>query len=188
VPEKNDKVLVSFFEGNPEFPFIMGSMFHGKNGKGIGGGAGNHTKSMRDKSGSEVVLNDKDGSVKLFSKSGDSTVFLDGKGNVSITTPKTVTINALDINLNAGNSINLKAKPQEEGGGEGTIDITAEKTIVVTAETDIINITADKTLSLESKNEDVTLKGSTEISLNATDISITGTGSFQASSSDTNIM
>ena len=79
VPEIGDKVLVAFFEGNPEFPFVMGSMFHGKNGKGIGGGAGNHIKSMRDKAGSEVVLNTEDGSITIKDKNGsDSTVTFDG--------------------------------------------------------------------------------------------------------------
>jgi uncharacterized protein involved in type VI secretion and phage assembly len=92
VPEVNDKVLVSFFEGNPEFPFIMGSMFHAGNGKGIGGGAGNHIKSMRDKSGSEVVLNEKDGSVTIKDKVGDF-VKLDGSKNITVEAGKTTTIN-----------------------------------------------------------------------------------------------
>ncbi|GHS94654.1 hypothetical protein FACS1894207_3240 [Bacteroidia bacterium] len=94
VPEVNDKVLVSFFEGNPEFPFVMGSMFHGKNGKGIGGGAGNHIKSMRDKSGSEVVLNDKDGSATIKDKAGsDSSIKLDGSKNITIDADSSITIN-----------------------------------------------------------------------------------------------
>jgi uncharacterized protein involved in type VI secretion and phage assembly len=143
VPEKNDKVLVSFFEGNPEFPFIMGSMFHGKNGKGIGGGAGNHTKSMRDKSGTEVVLNDKDGSAKIFSPKGNSTVFLDGKGNVSITTPNTITLTAADIKINASNSFIVQSVPGENGG-IGKIEMLAKDVVVVNSQDADINLTAEK--------------------------------------------
>ncbi|MDR1369901.1 MAG: phage baseplate assembly protein V [Dysgonamonadaceae bacterium] len=94
VPEVNDKVLISFFDGNPEFPFVMGSMFHGKNGKGIGGGAGNHIKSMRDKSGSEVVLNTQDGSAAIKDKNGsDSKIKLDGSKNITIDADTSITIN-----------------------------------------------------------------------------------------------
>jgi hypothetical protein len=72
----------------------MGSMFHGKNGKGIGGGAGNHIKSMRDKSGSEVVLNTQDGSATIKDKNGsDSTIKLDGSKNITIDADTSITIN-----------------------------------------------------------------------------------------------
>ena len=94
VPEVNDMVLVSFFEGNPEFPFVMGSMFHGRNGKGIGGGSGNHIKSMRDKSDSEVVLNTQDGSAAIKDKNGsDSKIKLDGSKNITIDADTSITIN-----------------------------------------------------------------------------------------------
>jgi len=59
---------------------------------------------MRDKSGSEVVLKDDDGSVTIFSSKGNSTIFLDGKGNVSINTPETVSITCKDFKLNTSNS------------------------------------------------------------------------------------
>jgi uncharacterized protein involved in type VI secretion and phage assembly len=167
VPEKNDMVLVSFFDGNPEFPFVMGSMFHGKNGKGIGGGAGNHIKSMRDKSGSEVVLNDKDGSARLFSARGNSVVFLDGQGNVSIDTPQTITLNATDINLNADNSINLKAKPNNKGG-EGFITINAEKYITTTTQTEGITLTSKEDVKIESLNATITIDSvSADVELSA---------------------
>jgi uncharacterized protein involved in type VI secretion and phage assembly len=160
VPEVDDKVLVSFFDGNPEFPFIMGSMFHGKNGKGIGGGAGNHIKSMRDKSGTEVVLNDKDGSAKIFSPKGNSTVFLDGKGNVSISTPETVSITCKDFKVNTSNSVAIDSKPGENGG-TGKIDLNAKENIQVNSEMADIALTAQAsniTLSADKGNFGVSSK------------------------------
>lgn len=188
VPEIGDRVLVGFLGGNPNKPFIMGSLFHGKNAESIGGGEGNHVKFFRDKSGSEIVMNDKEGSIKLFSKKGNTTVFVDGKGNTTVTTPNTFTVNATDINLNAENSVNVKAKPQEEGKGEGFIDMTAQKSITVTAETDTITVTAEKTVSLKSNGEDLTLRANSDMSLDAEDITITGTSTLKASSSDTDIL
>ena len=188
VPEIKDRVLVGFLGGNPDKPFVLGSLFHGNNAENIGGGEGNPVRFFRDKSGSEIVMNDKEGSIKHFSKKGKSTVFIDGKGNVSISTPGTITLSAANINLNAGNSINLKAKPQKEGKGEGLIDLTAQKSITVTSETDTFNVTAEKTLSLKSNSEDLTLRASTDMTLDAEDITITGTGALTAISSDTDIM
>jgi uncharacterized protein involved in type VI secretion and phage assembly len=147
VPEKNDKVLVSFFEGNPEFPFIMGSMFHGKNGKGIGGGAGNHTKSMRDKSGTEVVLNDKDGSVNIKDKNGsDSKIKLDGSKNITIEAGKTISINIGEnqaiLNMDNDGNISITGTNNISLAVGGSLIEMKEKEISISGEN--INILGSK--------------------------------------------
>jgi uncharacterized protein involved in type VI secretion and phage assembly len=194
IPEVGDQVMIGFEYGDTNRPYVMGSMFHGKNAEG--GGEGNHVKSITDKSGNTVVLNSKEGSIKLFSKKGSSTVLLDGKGNISISTPKTVTISASDINLNAGNSINLKAQPQKEGSGEGTFSLTAKKSISVTAETDTVSIQAlDSSISLSAKTEltassedAIKIQAATDAKLDGTDIQIAGSSSIKIESSDTDII
>ena len=153
VPEIKDRVLVGFLVGNPDKPFVMGSLFHGNNAKNIGGGEGNHVKFFRDKSGSEIVMNDKEGSIKLFSKKGNTTVFVDGKGNTTVTTPNTFTVNATDINLNAGNSINLKAKPGKNSkNAKGTVSIIAHETIDTKCETKGMSLDAKTELNITAKN------------------------------------
>ena len=139
VPEVDDKVLVSFFDGNPEFPFIMGSMFHGKNGKGIGGGAGNHVKSMRDKSGSEVVLNTQDGSATIKDKNGsDSNIKLDGNKNITIEAGKTTS-----INIGEGQAL-LKLD------NEGNISVTGTKNISLAVGGSLIEMT-EKAISISGE-------------------------------------
>lgn len=87
LPESGDQVIVSFMDGNPEKPFVMGSFFHKGNAQALGGGAGNHTKSITDKSGSSVVLNDKDGSITIKDKNGsDSTITFDGEKTITVST------------------------------------------------------------------------------------------------------
>jgi uncharacterized protein involved in type VI secretion and phage assembly len=177
VPEKNDMVLVSFFDGNPEFPFVMGSMFHGKNGKGIGGGAGNHIKSMRDKIGSEVVLNTQDGSIKLFSPKGNSTVFIDGKGNISLSTPNTITLSSKDLVLLTANKIKMDSLPtivpvlqnSTSGGNsnEGILEIKTKKTINIESEEETITIKAKKNISAESTEAEIILKAKTNVKIEA---------------------
>lgn len=113
---------------------------------------------------------------------------MDGSGNITITAPKTFTINAKDVTINAGNSIDIKAQPAEEGGGEGVIEVNAKKSINATTDTEGISLTAEKTMSIESKSLDLSLKASTDASLDAADISVTGSGTLNMSSGDTNIM
>ena len=186
IPEKDDQVMIGFEKGDPSRPYVMGSLFHRDTTHGIA--ADNDIKSITTRSGAIIEFNDKEGSIKLFSAKGNSMVFLDGKGNVSISTPKTFTVSASDINLNAGNSINLSAKPNEKSKGEGTFNLVAEKSVSLSSETDSVTVTAAETLSIESQNADVAIKAGADMSINATDITVSGSGSVKVSSSDTNIM
>jgi uncharacterized protein involved in type VI secretion and phage assembly len=188
VPEVDDKVLVSFFNGNPEFPFVMGSMFHGKNGKGIGGGAGNHIKSMRDKAGSEVVLNTQDGSTTVKDKNGsDSTIKLDGSKNISVKAGKTANVNVGEsqsvlkmdkdgiICLTANTKIMLKV-------GENTVEINQQGIIMRNKDGNCVSIIPEgiTNIALVGKIETVAEAGSILIASISDEANFTGT-------TDTNI-
>ncbi len=175
IPEVNDKVLISFFEGNPEFPFTLGSMFHGESGKGQGGGKGNHIKSIRDKSGSEVVLNDKDGSITLTDKTGNDTIIIDGTDKISIITTKTIELNngqssiLMDEDSIAINSNNIVINGEKVvaivSKGEQMI-ATGEESCIAIGGTDI-TVSAAKTTNVSGGSElaanspTVTVAGST---------------------------
>jgi uncharacterized protein involved in type VI secretion and phage assembly len=135
IPELDDMVLISFFEGNPEFPFVMGSMFHGKNALNLGGGKGNHIKSFTDKTGGQVLMNtDKKGDwgITIHDQNGNI-VNLDTKGkNILITAPETIQLNAKNIQLSAAESINFAA-------GED-ITSTAGKNVSTSAGNNMIDI------------------------------------------------
>jgi len=109
IPEVGDQVMVGFERGNPDAPFVMGSLFHGSNG--AGGGADNVTKSISTRSGNIITLNDADGSITV-EDAGGSVYRMDGQGNVELTAPKTVTVNGTDILLNATNNLSLTAGNQ----------------------------------------------------------------------------
>lgn len=114
LPEIGDEVIVTFMDGNPEKPFVMGSIFHKGNAETLGGGAGNHIKSITDKSGSTVILNDKDGSITIKDKNGsDSTITFDGKQNIVVSTDASITL------VTGKSCLSMKA--------DGTIDLTGVK-------------------------------------------------------------
>lgn len=109
IPEIGDQVMVGFEHGNPDAPFVLGSLYHGKNGKG--GGAENITKSLTTRSGHTIELSDKGAGTHIIIRDpGGNEIFLDTQGkNITITAPETITLNAKNINLNAGENISAVA-------------------------------------------------------------------------------
>jgi len=101
VPEIGDQVMVGFEYHNPDFPFAMGGMFHGK--VGLGGGMDNHLKSIQTRSGIKVLMNDAEKSITIQDPSGNI-YFMDGQGNIKVTAPKKIIMNATDIQVNASGS------------------------------------------------------------------------------------
>ena len=107
IPEVGDQVMVGFEHGDPHRPFVMGSLFHGKNG--IGGDMENHLKSISTRSGHQIAFDDDengDWSVTIKDRGGN-TIRLDTKGrNIEISTPETLTVNAKNISLNVLENMN----------------------------------------------------------------------------------
>ncbi|WP_185117547.1 phage baseplate assembly protein V [Chryseobacterium sp. PMSZPI] len=104
VPEIGDQVMVGFEYHNPDFPFAMGGMFHGK--VGLGGGMDNHLKSIQTRSGIKVLMNDTERSVTIEDPSGN-VYFMDGQGNINVTAPNKIIMNATDIQMNAYNNLEM---------------------------------------------------------------------------------
>jgi len=193
IPEKGDQVVVAFEEGNIARPIVMGSVFHGKIGSG--GGDTNKTKSLTTRSGNTIIMNDSDGSINVKDPSGN-VITMHGNGQVTLTAPNSFTINTKDFVVNASNSIAINAQPGEEGGGEGTIAISAKKTIAATADTEGITIDATEMgvaitgktdVSVESTTASATFAGNTDTTIDGADVKMSGTTTIRISSSDTDI-
>lgn len=109
IPEIGDQVMVGFMEGNPDAPFVMGSVFHGKNG--AGGETDNITKSITTRSGHTIEFNDEgEGTHILLRDPSGNEIFLDTVGkSIVISAPETITLRARNINLDATQSISASA-------------------------------------------------------------------------------
>ncbi len=109
IPEVGDQVMVGFENGNPDAPFVMGSLFHGSNG--AGGGADNVTKSISTRSGHTIELDDSGQGTHIIIKDpGGNEIHLDTVGkNINITAPETITLQAKNIRLNADMNITAVA-------------------------------------------------------------------------------
>lgn len=113
LPEKNDTVALSFLDGPwLSHPVVVGSMFHGSNAAVLGGGKGNHIKTIRDKSSGEFIMNTDEGGdwgITIKDRRGNI-IHVDTRGqNINITAPETVTIVAKNIVMNAEENIESQA-------------------------------------------------------------------------------
>lgn len=148
VPEVGDQVLICFRYNDPDRPFIMGSMFHGKTGGG--GGEGNKSKSLTSLSGSVVSL---DGdAISIVDAKGNSINF-DGAGNISITSTESITIKSKSIVLDASEDIVLSAKTDIALSAKADIALEA-KNIGVSAKEDVV-VDAGKDANISGKQNAV---------------------------------
>lgn len=154
VPDIGDQVMVGFEFGDPNRPYVMGSMFHGKNSEG--GGVGNRTRSLTDKTGSTVTLNGEEGSVRIKDKSGsDSSIILDGSQNII---------------LESGASLSVTIAQKQamlNMDSEGNISITGMNNISLAVGGSLIEMTSNN-ISISGETVDILgsknhIKGNTDI-------------------------
>jgi len=172
IPEEGDLVMVAYKDGNPDAPFVLGSMHHGK--VGGGGGKGNKTKSLTTRSGSTVTLDDDKGSVHVADQKGNA-ISIDGAGNIQVKSDES-------LKLVCGSaSIELKK--------DGTIVITGTSSVTVNSGSETLSVDGSgKATSLSGTAVTVSGKSTVEASSQgsltvssqtATDVSSTGKTSVQ---------
>lgn len=111
IPEVNDEVLVAFEHGDPNRPYILGSLWNKKDPppkptQQVNDGANITERIIRSRSGHVIILNDSSGQEQIVirDKSEKNEIVIDTKTNsISITAMK-------DINIDAGGNVNIKAK------------------------------------------------------------------------------
>ena len=105
IPEVGEEVLVDFEGGNAERPFVLGAHYNGEAKSGYSP----TTKAIHTQSGTKILLNDADGSVRIEDPSGNIYA-MDGKGNIKVQAPKNITFVAGEnISLRATASIDIDA-------------------------------------------------------------------------------
>lgn len=165
IPEVGDHVMVHFRYGDPNRPFILGSVFDGT--RGAGGGSGNNARTIKTKSGNTIAFDDSKSSITITDGAGNS-MALDGAGNISVTSSASITLTT------GSSSLTLKE--------DGTIDLSGKKVTINGAET------------LDHNSPKVTVTGSEEVVVtspikvdinSAAEVSVTGTALATLSSSAT---
>lgn len=137
VPEKGDRVMINYEQGDPSRPYVGGVVYTSKTGKG--GDVNNKIKSITTRSGSSIVFDDEEGCIVITDQTGEDMIVIDGKDSITVKATKSITLT----------------------NGDSTICID-EKKIGIMAEE--IAISASKVLYLNSKEQQVTIVGDSGIS------------------------
>jgi len=150
IPEVGDQVMLGFRYNDPNRPFVIGSLFNGKTG--TGGNIKNNIKSIYTRTGSTITFDEGNSSILVKDPSGN-TWFMDGNGNIDVTAPKNITINA-------GESIIMSAGQNIVASAQKDINVVAGDSITEIASEDY-NLTASNIietalLSRNSKAKSIT--------------------------------
>ncbi len=149
IPEEGDLVMVDFRYGQPDQPFVVGSMHPGT--KASGGGEGNNIKSLSSKSGHSLTMNDGAG-ITLRDKSRLNHISVDGKNTITITAAHNITltngkstISLIDgnVSIKADQSIDIQAPSitiGSIGGEKPTLIMKSQaQTMITEAEIELID-------------------------------------------------
>jgi uncharacterized protein involved in type VI secretion and phage assembly len=111
LPEVEDEVLVAFEHGDVRFPYVVGSLWGGKDAPPASNDDGkNNVRVLKSRSGHAVRLTDKDGAemIEIIDKSGKNSIVFDtSKNTITVTSDKDIVLAA------AQGAIKLDAKEIE---------------------------------------------------------------------------
>jgi uncharacterized protein involved in type VI secretion and phage assembly len=97
-PEVEDEVLVAFEQGDVRFPYVIGSLWNGKDKPPLKNDDGkNDVRLIKSRSGHTVRLNDEGGKekIEIIDKSGKNSISIDTAANsITITSESDVIISA----------------------------------------------------------------------------------------------
>lgn len=157
IPEKGDQVMVAFRYDDPNRPFVLGSLFHGKSG--TGGGSSNKTKSLTTRSGCTITLDDEKGSVTIADPTG-STIILNGDNTITIDAKDKIAIHSKELEILADEKIRIEADSEVEVLGktstfEGKSEAKIKSDTSIKEEAATIDIKASATLKATGATVDV---------------------------------
>lgn len=178
VPEVGDQVMVSYEHGNPDRPYVTGSVFH--SGSGKGGDKDNKVKSIITRSGSAIVFDDETGSIVITDQTGKQLIILDGTDAITVMAKKSITLTneAESVIVMDDKSIGLQADTIALEGRKSVTLLSGNECMVLSSEKSIISSSGTNIKQEAAKDYDVAAKNGT---VNGVNLMIEGKGNVTVS-------
>jgi type VI secretion system secreted protein VgrG len=142
IPEKGEEVIVAFENNNPTKPYVQGAIYNSSQ-KTSFANENNDIKIIQSRSGTKVMMNDKQGSITVADPSGNIW-FMDGKGNIEVTAPKNFTVNAGEnVKIIAGKNVGITAGVDINEIAGKDISQTATGNLTESADNKTVNVDKD---------------------------------------------
>ncbi|MFW0739796.1 type VI secretion system Vgr family protein [Flavobacterium sp. T12S277] len=165
IPDVGDHVMVHFRYGDPNRPFILGSVFHGKSGGG--GGTDNNKRSFATRGGTSLVLDEEKNTFTATDPSGNM-IKLNGDGTMTIYAPNKIDVLSKEINIIADEKVNINGVNEVNVDSKkivavGTDEVSVKSDTQIGNEAPSINIKGKNTILAEGKIVDIDGKTMTNV-------------------------
>ena len=196
LPEKEDEVMVDFWDGNAETPFVNGSLYTEKNKSGIAE-KGNNVKLIGSRSGRRLQIDDDNGLlylednfadqnpiniISLHRKNGEKKIMLESKeSNDQYSVIRLNNQESLDMGVVVGGDLWVQINMEKDGPkisikSKGDIEIKADQNININGAE--INLTATN-IKINADNN-LEMKGSAEAKMEGAQVKINADATLEA--------
>jgi len=133
IPDVDDEVLVAFEGGDPRRPYVLGSLWNGRDAApdSMDGAGNNYRKVLRSRNGVKITLDDTDGQEKFIVETpGSQKITLqDGPGSIAVedSNGNSVKLESSGITITASAKVTVNASTMEVSAGMVTVNAGMSK-------------------------------------------------------------
>ena len=137
LPEVDDEVIVAFEHGSLEHPYVLGSLWNGKDAPHENNSdRKNDNRSIKSRSGHVIRLNDTDGNEridvidktennKIVITSSDNKITIEAQGNIDITSlTGKIKISAIGVEITSSTDIKIQAQTSIDAMATGQVNVS----------------------------------------------------------------
>jgi uncharacterized protein involved in type VI secretion and phage assembly len=144
LPEVDDEVLVAFEHGSPEFPYVLGALWNGKDKPPATNSDGkNNERVIRSRSGHVIRLTDTEGAeqIEITDKSTKNSIVISTKDNtITITADADVAIQSRNGKLKlSGKGVQITSQADVKIEASAGMDLKSNAVLNVKGQTVNIN-------------------------------------------------